>query len=107
MEKLTVNRTGVVRNPERDARIVDLAREGLPAAGIARQMGMSYQNVRYVLRREMLWSEPEHLDQVAHLALSGLGTEAIATQSGLTIRQVRGCLWLASGEWARLRASQE
>lgn len=107
MEKLTVNQTGVVHNPERDARIVDLAREGLPAADIARQMGRSYQYVRYVLRREMLWSEPEHLDQVAHLALSGLGTEALLWKTSLTVRQVRDALWLASGEWARLRAVRE
>ena len=107
MEKLTVNRTMVVRDPERDARIVALACEGRKPAAIASALELSFQQVRYVLRREGLWEEPEHLDRVAHLALSGLGTEAIARKTSLTVRQVRAALWLASGEWARLRAIRE
>lgn len=107
MERLTVNRTMVVRDPERDARILALARSGRKPADIARELELSFQQVRYVLRRDGLWNEPDHLDRVAHLALSGLGTEAIARKAGLTVRQVRAALWLASGEWRRLRAARE
>jgi hypothetical protein len=106
-QRTTVNRTMVVRNPERDARIVKLARDGVKPADIAARLEMTFQNVRYVLLREGLWDEPDYLDRVAHLALSGHGTEAIARQTGLTVGQVRAALWLASGEWQRLRTARE
>jgi hypothetical protein len=73
----------------------------------AGELELSFQQVRYALRREGLWEEREHVDRVAHRTLSGLGTEAVAQKTGLTVRRVRDALWLASGEWARLRAARE
>src|SRR4051794_36244781 len=106
MTKTTANRTMVERDPERDEQIRKLARDGIAPADVARQMGLTFQQVRYVLVRDGLWEEPKHLDRVAHLALSGHGAEEIVERTGLTLRQVRAALWLASGEWNRLRAGR-
>src|SRR4051812_20627745 len=96
--RTTVNRTMVVRDPERDERIRNLTRGGMATAEVAHEMGLTFQQVRYVLVRDGLWAEPKHRDRVAHLALSGHAAAEIVERTGLTLRQVRAALWLASDE---------